>query len=222
MSPFPIESDAYLTLKSPAEGEFKDRGSKFLGFAYPVRTEQEVLDYLAVLKKAHFKANHHCYAWRLGRDGNQFRANDDGEPSGTAGRPILAQIDAAQLTDVLVVVVRYFGGTLLGASGLINAYRTTAQETLQLADIEEIVLCDTIIFEADYARLPDLVQAVHLLGITIKNEIFEERARMEIAIRQRDTVAKLLQLKAKLWRVSLDEAQTLDWPEGVVLVAGDE
>jgi uncharacterized YigZ family protein len=212
------DNDAYLTLKSPAEGAFKDRGSKFLGFAFPVRTEQEALDHLAVLRKVHFKANHHCYAWRLGREGNQFRANDDGEPSGTAGRPILAQIDAAQLTDVLVVVVRYFGGTLLGASGLINAYRTTAQATLQTAEIAEIVLRDTIVFDVEYACLPDLQQAVHQLGITIENEIFGDRAQVDIAIRKRDTVAKLLQLKAKLWRVSLEEAATLDWPEGVSII----
>ena len=208
-------SDTYLTLKGAAEGEFKDRASKFLAFAYPVQSEQDILEQLERLRKIHFKANHHCYAWRLGRDGHHFRANDDGEPSGTAGRPILAQIDAAQLTDVLIVVVRYFGGTLLGASGLINAYRESAIAAIQAAEIQEVILYDTFQIQSDYALLPDIVQAVHQLGIQIRQETFEERAAMEIAVRQRDTAAKLLQLKAKVWKVSTDEATTLDWPDGI-------
>ena len=205
-------SDTNLTLKGPSEGEFKDRASKFLAFAWPVQTESDIAEHLERLRKTHFKANHHCYAWRLGRTGTQFRANDDGEPSGTAGRPILAQIDAAGLTDTLVVVVRYFGGTLLGASGLINAYRESAIAAIQAAEIEEVILYDTIHFDLDYAQMPDLIQAIHQLGILIRKEEFGERAAIDIAIRQRDTEQKLLQLKAKIWKVSPDEALTLEWP----------
>lgn len=210
-------SDTYLTLAGPAIGEFKDRASKFIGYAFPVQSESDIQEHLDKLRKEHFKANHHCYAWRLGREGLLFRANDDGEPSGTAGRPILAQIDAAKLTDTLIVVVRYFGGTLLGASGLINAYRETAAESLRAAEIKEVVLSDTFVIDCDYGVMPDVVQAVHQLGITIAAENFDDRAHISIAIRQRDTAQKLLQLKAKVHKVSTDEAATLDWPAGMTL-----
>jgi len=210
-------SDTYLTLAGPATGEFKDRASKFIGYAFPVQSESGIQEHLDKLRKEHFKANHHCYAWRLGREGLLFRANDDGEPSGTAGRPILAQIDAAKLTDTLIVVVRYFGGTLLGASGLINAYRETAAETLRAADIKEVILSDTFLIDCDYGVMPDVVQAVHQLGITIVEENFDDRAHLSIAIRQRDAAQKLLQLKAKVYKVSIDEAATLDWPGGMTV-----
>ena len=115
--------DHYKTVAGPAHGEYKDRGSKFLAYAFPVYAEEEWQARLEEVRREHPKARHHCYAYRLGLDGNNFRANDDGEPSGTAGRPILGQIDSFELVNILVIVVRYFGGTLLGASGLINAYR---------------------------------------------------------------------------------------------------
>lgn len=205
-------SDIYLTLAGPAEAEFKDRASRFLAYAYPVRSEIEIQTYLDQLRKLHFKANHHCYAWRLGRNGLQFRANDDGEPSGTAGRPILAQIDAAGLTDVFIVVVRYFGGTLLGASGLINAYRTSAAMVLEIAEIIEVVLHDYFRIETDYGLMPEVVQAIHQLELQIVSEEFTDQAYIIIAVRQRDVAAKMLQLKAKIWKTSEDEAETLDWP----------
>ncbi len=208
-------SDTYLTLAGPAVGEFKDRGSKFIGFAFPVTDEQQIQEYLDRLRKEHFKANHHCFAWRLGRGGTQFRANDDGEPSGTAGRPILAQIDAAHLTDTLVVVVRYFGGTLLGASGLINAYRETSAIALQVSEIKEVILYDELVIHTDYGVMPDVVQAIHKLGIAIRDEQFDDRAHISIGIRQRDTTQKLLQLRAQLYKVSVEEALTLDWPGGM-------
>lgn len=130
-------SDSYFTIDAAAEGLFKDRGSKFLAFAFPVKTETEIKEQLQQLRKAHPSATHHCYAWRLGADKNAFRANDDGEPSNTAGKPILAQLQAKDLTDILVVVVRYFGGTLLGVNGLINAYKLAAAEVLAQAHIVE-------------------------------------------------------------------------------------
>ncbi|MEM6700850.1 MAG: YigZ family protein, partial [Bacteroidota bacterium] len=128
-------SDQYKTLAAPSTGEFKDRGSKFFAYAFPVETETEVATALEQVKKEHFKARHHCYAYRLGMDKNNFRANDDGEPSGMAGRPILGQIDSWELTDVFIVVVRYFGGTKLGTSGLINAYKKSAMDALEQAEI---------------------------------------------------------------------------------------
>ena len=207
--------DTYLTLAAPSTGEFKDRASKFLAYAWPVSSEQEIHEHLDGLRREHFKARHHCYAWRLGREGLLFRANDDGEPSGTAGRPILGQIDSAGLTDVLIVVVRYFGGTLLGTSGLINAYREAAVEALRAGTVQEVILHDTIQIHTDYALMPDVVQAIHKLQISIREENFTDRAQITIAIRQRDTAQKLLELKARIWKVSTDEAETLDWPPGM-------
>ena len=128
----------YITIAAPGTGDFRDRGSKFLSFSYPVFTAAEVKDRLQVLKKLHPKANHHCYAYRLGTDGTQYRAVDDGEPSGSAGKPILGQIDSIGYTNVLVVVVRYFGGSLLGVPGLIKAYKTaTAQSLENLPTVEK-------------------------------------------------------------------------------------
>ncbi|MBE2290610.1 MAG: YigZ family protein [Chitinophagaceae bacterium] len=130
--------DKYTTILKESTADFRDRGSKFLAYAYPVQTLAQIKDRIIRLKKEHPKAVHHCLAWRLGTDGTQYRANDDGEPAGSAGKPILGQIDSMGLTNVLVVVVRYFGGTLLGVPGLINAYRTaTADALAQCSKVEK-------------------------------------------------------------------------------------
>jgi len=130
-------SDSYFTIKQPAEGIYKDKGSKFISFAFPVINEIEIKAHLSGLKKEHPSARHHCYAWRLGADKSAYRANDDGEPSNTAGKPIFSQIQSKDLTNILIVVVRYFGGTLLGVSGLINAYKGAAANVLESSIIEE-------------------------------------------------------------------------------------
>ena len=129
--------DTYKTLAAPAEGIYKEKGSKFLAFAYPVHTVEEVKVHLEQLRKDYFDARHHCYAYILGPRKDAFRANDDGEPSGTGGRPIHGQLLSADLTDTLIVVVRYFGGILLGASGLANAYKTAARDAIDHATIIE-------------------------------------------------------------------------------------
>ena len=130
-------SDSYFTISKPAEAALKEKGSKFLSFVFPVVSETEIKVLLANLKKLHPGANHHCYAWRLGADKAAFRANDDGEPSNSAGKPILSQIQSNDLTNVLIVVVRYFGGTLLGVGGLIQAYKHAAAAALQNTEITE-------------------------------------------------------------------------------------
>ena len=210
--------DAFYTIDAPAEGEFKDRGSRFIGYAYPVRTEEEALVYLEALRKEHFKARHHCFAWRMGVDGLRFRANDDGEPSGTAGRPILGQIDALGLTDVTVVVVRYFGGVLLGASGLIHAYRQAASEALHAATVVEKIIQDTFWINFDYALMPDVMNALKKLELSIYTQDFADQGgRMHFGIRSNEAPDTLLQFKAALWRVSADEALGLGWPPGVAL-----
>ncbi len=208
-------TDAYHTIEAPSVGEYKDRGSKFIGHAYPVRTEGAAMLHLEALRKAHFKAGHHCFAWRLGLDGSRFRANDDGEPSGTAGRPMLGQIDAFGLTDVLVVVVRYFGGILLGTSGLIQAYRETAAEAFRQSVIIEKIILDTFRLDFDYALMPDVMNTVKKLALEVQQQEFAERGLLQIGIRQGETAATLLKMKALLWRVSLEEAAALDFPAGL-------
>ena len=148
----------YQTLKSPIQAEFKDKGSRFLAFAYPVQTAEQVKKHVDDLRQEHHKARHWCYAYRLGVDGNQFRANDDGEPSGSAGRPILGQIDSVELTDVLVVVVRYFGGTLLGVPGLIHAYKTSTQMVLENAQIIEKNIEKTVRIRCEYPYLNEAIR----------------------------------------------------------------
>lgn len=148
----------YQTLKSPIQAEFKDKGSRFLAFAYPVQTAEQVKKRVDDLRQEHYKARHWCYAYRLGVDGNQFRANDDGEPSGSAGRPILGQIDSFELTDVLVVVVRYFGGTLLGVPGLIYAYKTSTQMALENAQVIEKNIEKTVRIRCEYPYLNEAIR----------------------------------------------------------------
>lgn len=148
----------YKTLASPSQAEYKDKGSRFIAHAYPIPTPEAVKTTVESLRQAHHKARHWCYAYRLGTDGQQFRANDDGEPAGSAGRPILGQIDSFELTDCLVVVVRYFGGTLLGVSGLIHAYKTSTQMALQTAHIIEKNLEKTVYLRCDYPHLNDALR----------------------------------------------------------------
>ena len=131
--------DQYRSLAAPAQGLFKDKGSRFIALAYPVETEEQVKETVAALRKEYHDARHHCYAYRLGYRGDVFRSSDDGEPSGTAGRPILGQIDSAGLSDVLVVVVRYFGGIKLGVPGLIRAYKSATADALAQASVVEKV-----------------------------------------------------------------------------------
>lgn len=211
------KADHFQTIAAEATGEFKDRGSKFLAFAYPVQSEEECLQLIENQRKIHFKANHHCFAWRLGTDGQRHRASDDGEPSGTAGRPILAQIDARSLTDVLVVVVRYFGGTLLGTAGLINAYRQAAAAALGEAKILEKIVCDIFQLDFDYSQMPDLMQAVKKLNLKILTENYGERGQLQIALRQSHAEDLLLKLKASFLKISLDEAAVRDFPDGFLI-----
>ena len=207
-------SDTYLTLSKPGEGEFKDRGSKFLGYAYPAETEAACQEWLASVKKAHPKARHHCYAYRLGQSDDLFRANDDGEPSSTAGRPILGQIDRLGLTNVVVVVVRYFGGTLLGTSGFINAYRAAAAEALEQAEIEEKVIENVYRMQFGYDLMDKVMTAVSRLQLKILDQQFDNAGQMDFAIRQSEAAQILLQLKAIVGDLYLEEAEAVEKIEG--------
>ncbi|MBL7969224.1 MAG: YigZ family protein [Prolixibacteraceae bacterium] len=150
--------DTYKTIANPSEGLFKDKGSKFISFAFPVESEDEIKNIIQTIKKEHFSARHHCYAWRLGYEKLLFRANDDGEPSSTAGKPILGQIQSFDLTNILIVVVRYFGGTLLGVSGLINAYKNAANDAILNAEIVERLVEKNLIIEFDYGAMNDVMK----------------------------------------------------------------
>jgi uncharacterized YigZ family protein len=157
----------YITIAEPGTGDFRDRGSKFLAYSYPVFTAQDVKDRLQGLKKEHPKAVHHCYAYRLGTDGTQYRANDDGEPSGSAGKPILGQIDSMGLTNVLVVVVRYFGGTLLGVPGLINAYKTATALAMENVPRKEKWIERTYEISFDYPVMGEVLYLLKQAEATI-------------------------------------------------------
>ncbi|MCB0570049.1 MAG: YigZ family protein [Phaeodactylibacter sp.] len=207
--------DTYRTLAGPSFGEFRDRGSKFLAYAFPAYTEQECQAHLEAVRKEHPKARHHCYAYRLGLDGNNFRANDDGEPSGTAGRPILGQADSFGLTYTIIIVVRYFGGTLLGTSGLINAYRTSAADALEKAGIIEKTVEDIYRLTFSYALMSRMMNAIKNLNLDMVSQDFGEQGVITLAIRQSETADKLRRLKAAVAEVYLEEVDTLGEIEGL-------
>ena len=157
----------YKTIAQPTTALFKDRGSKFLAYAFPIKEVDEAKAHIKALKKEHPKANHFCVGYRIGIDGDLFRASDDGEPSGSAGRPILGQIDSAELTDLMIVVVRYFGGTLLGVPGLINAYKTAAYESIVLAEVVEQNVEFKMHLEFDYSLMNEVMQVLKQYEVSI-------------------------------------------------------
>jgi len=188
----------YATIAGPATAQFKDRGSKFLAYAYPVGNAADIKEHLQALKKEHPKAVHHCYAWRLGTDGTQFRANDDGEPSGSAGRPILGQIDSAGYTNVLVVVVRYFGGTLLGVPGLINAYKTSCADALDATSPVEKWIEQAISLSFDYGVMSEVLYHLKQAEATIYKQDLQLFCNIEAGIPQihaAQTLEKLSQIR---------------------------
>jgi uncharacterized YigZ family protein len=165
----------YNTIEKPSQAEYKDRGSRFLAFAFPIQGTDDYKKALKVLKEEHPKAAHHCSAFRLGTDGNNFRASDDGEPSGSAGKPILGQIDSKALTNVAVVVVRYFGGTLLGVPGLINAYKTATSLALQLTPIIEKPVLVSYELQFEYNLMNEVmifVKRYHCLVLENEMQLF--------------------------------------------------
>ena len=176
--------DTYLTIEDPAEGLFRDRGSKFQAFAYPIVSENDIKPLLATLRTIHPKANHHCWAMRLGTDRSVFRINDDGEPSGTAGRPILNTLLSRNLTNVLVVVVRYFGGTLLGVPGLINAYRTAAEEALNTAVVVERTVNDIYNISFDYQQMNEVMKIIKEDQLSVLSQRLDNSCMMRISIRK--------------------------------------
>lgn len=177
-------TDSFLTIENAVEGLFKDKGSKFIAYAIPVETEEEIKEHIQKFKKAHHSARHHCYAWRLGANKKRFRMNDDGEPSSTAGKPILGQIKRMELTNILVVVVRYFGGTLLGVSGLINAYKEAAADALGNATIIEKLVETTFKIKFDYQNMNPVMRIFKEESLEQKENKFELRCDITSSIRK--------------------------------------
>ena len=176
------EQEFYYTIQQLSAAEFKDRGSRFLAYAFPAQNTNEAKEKLQALKKEHPKANHHCFAYRIGLDGNNFRVSDDDEPSGTAGKPILGQIDSKNLANVMIVVVRYFGGTLLGVPGLINAYKTAASLALQLTPIVQkpILIPYHLLF--DYTLMNDIMMIVKQYNCAIEQQELTMFCSLQIGI----------------------------------------
>ncbi len=217
-----MQKDTFKTIAEPTVGEFKDRGSKFIAYTTPLScfgsrndNESGFTAFLEKIKKEHPKGRHHCFAWRLGLDGNRYRANDDGEPSGTAGRPILGQIDSFGLTNVGVVVVRYFGGTLLGRSGLIAAYRESTAEAFRQATIEDRIIEDIFDIRFGYDKMPDVMNALKRLSLNILEQKFDMDGCITFSIRQSEVTQTLLEMKAAILKISLEEALIRDFTEGV-------
>ena len=177
-----ISTDRYRSIEAPSTGVYKDNGSKFLAFAFPVESEEQVRSHLAALRKEYFDARHHCYAYRIGLDGATWRANDDGEPSSTAGRPILGQLLSAELSDILVVVVRYFGGVKLGVPGLIKAYKTATAEAIAAARIVEKTACATCRIGFDYTRMNDVMRIVKEWNLRILSQQFENDCEITVRV----------------------------------------
>lgn len=176
--------DTYQTIAKPAEAIFRDKGSKFLAFAYPIHTETELKEIIAKFKSEHPKANHHCWAMRLSPDRSVFKVNDDGEPSGTAGRPILNVLLSKNITNIFVVVVRYFGGTLLGVPGLINAYKTATEMALAEAQVVEQTVKDVYTISFGYLQMNEVMKIVKDDQLTVLNQAFDNDCSITLAIRK--------------------------------------
>lgn len=173
---------SYKTIEKSSFAEYKDRGSKFIAYAYPIVAADDFKKHLQALKKEHPKAVHYCFAYRLGIDGNNFRVSDDGEPGGSAGKPILGQIDSKEITNVLVIVVRYFGGTLLGVPGLINAYKTATALALQLTPIVEKPVLVDYRLHFNYDSMNDVMIVVKQFGCEVKKQELQLFCDLEVGI----------------------------------------
>ena len=193
---------SYRTISEPVAGGYREKGSKFIAFAYPVVSESEIRHHLDMLRKEYFDARHHCYAWMLGAGKEQFRAYDDGEPNHSAGDPILGQIRSHNLTNVLVVVVRYFGGVKLGVGGLVNAYRTAAADALKNATIIEKEVTTTFTIDYDYTASAEVMRLVKEFDLKVVDQIHADRAVITVLtqVRRKNQLRERLALLKALNR----------------------
>lgn len=176
--------DCYKTVSQPSEGVYKEKGSKFIAYLYPIESDEEAMQHVSDLKKRFHDARHHCYAYQLGVDGEKYRENDDGEPSGTAGKPIRGQIRSANITNIIIVVVRYFGGTKLGVPGLIHAYKTAAFEAINSATIVEKLVEMELEFSFDFSLMNDVMRIIKDRGAQIVSQDYTNNSIFRIKIRE--------------------------------------
>lgn len=193
-----MQSDNFLTIAKPSEGLFKEKGSKFLSFAFPVSNEEEIKVLIARIRKEHFSARHCCFAWCLGTEEVRFRINDDGEPSGTAGRPIYGQIQSYKLTNILIVVVRYFGGTLLGVSGLIQAYKMAAQDAIINSSIITGTIEQMLEVHFEYSAMNDLMQLIKEEELEIVDSKYDLHSFIQLKVRS----SKMELIKMKIEKLN--------------------
>jgi uncharacterized YigZ family protein len=197
-------NDIYRTIASESKGLYKDRGSKFMAFAFPVINEDEVKLHVQQLKKKYHDAKHYCYGYRLGTENQQYRVNDDGEPSGTAGKPIYGQILSYELTNILIVVVRYFGGTLLGTSGLIHAYREAAKNCLNNATIIKLTVQDELTLRFSYEVMNSIMRVIKEEDAVIIEQHFESDYSLKLNVRKSQR-SRLIDRVSKLKHVTIIE-----------------
>jgi len=202
-------TDTYNTVSAPSEGIFKDKGSRFLAFLYPVKNEEEIRELLQKIKKEHYNARHHCYAWRLGKEEIRFRANDDGEPSSTAGKPILGQLVSKELTQVLLVVVRYFGGILLGTGGLIQAYREAAADAIRNASIETRLIEEEFQLNFNYSELNAVMQIIKNENLTQTSVNLTEKCKITFSVRKSD-IERILSLFRNIYGVEISGSTSVN------------
>lgn len=194
--------DEFLTITdTPAEGFYSEKRSKFLAFAFHVTSEEEVKQYVAEFRKKYYDARHVCWAYMLGADRTDFRANDDGEPSSTAGKPILGQINKNELTDILIIVVRYYGGVNLGTSGLIVAYRTAAAEAIANAEIVSHFVEEEVVFDFPYIMMNDVMKIIKDMSPRIISQTYDNTCEMKLSIRKSEAPM----LKAKFDKLAFKE-----------------
>ena len=201
-------SDTYYTIKTPSEGIYKDKGSKFIAYAHPVKNEVEIKEILEELKKKHYDARHHCYAWVLGPARDAFRVNDDGEPSGTAGKPIHGQILSNDITNVLIVVVRYFGGTKLGIRGLINAYKAAAADAIKNNVIVEMLIREVYELQFEYPLMNDVMKVLKDHDLNQISHDFALSCKVTIEVR-RNKADEIKKIFETLYGVTIKYVDTL-------------
>ncbi|MUU76833.1 IMPACT family protein [Winogradskyella endarachnes] len=198
-----MENDIYKTITEPAEGElFKDKNSKFYGFTFPVTNEDQVKQHIEAIKKTHYSARHWCYAYQIGIETKKYRANDDGEPSNSAGMPIFGQIQSFDVTNILIVVVRYYGGVKLGVSGLINAYRTGAQLAMEASKIVERTINKEFQLKFEYKNMSKVMRLIKENDVKIIDQSMELTCLLEISVRKSNS-SKIYEIFKQFYGVEI-------------------
>ena len=201
-----MEKDAYKTiLEASPDSLYREKGSKFIGYAFPVTDEDQVKQHITQLKKEHYNARHWCYAWQLGTSYENYRVNDDGEPSNSAGMPILGQLQSFQLTNTLIVVVRYFGGTKLGVGGLMQAYKTAARMSIESSKIVEKTIDAYFILTFDYPEMNVVMRIIKEEKINLLHQIMELRCEFKLAVRKKEA-ERIFNLFQNTYKVSIKQA----------------